>query len=285
MTVSEEEIGRYKIVKPEDIINAAKIVKEGKIYDLSVEVNRKSSNAHGSDKDIFPEYNLVTYLAPEKNKEYTSTRGITWGTELITGGVHNFTHLDALSHIQYNGKVYKKFDVEKIFSNFGTQKCGVETVPPIISRGILIDVAGLLNVDKLEDNHEITKNEILKIIEVEGIEVKLGDTVLFRTGKIKDFGKESYMEHGPGIGIEAAMWLYNKGMCVLGTDWTCIEVKPINEKNCVHKEMIYERGIYLIENLFLDELAKNKVYEFFFICLPIKFTGSTGSWVRPVAII
>ena len=60
--VVENPSGRYKIVKPKDIINAAKIVKEGKVYDLSVEVNRKSSNIHGSDKDIFPEYNLVTYL-------------------------------------------------------------------------------------------------------------------------------------------------------------------------------------------------------------------------------
>ena len=81
------------------------------------------------------------------------------------------------------------------------------------------------------------------------------------------------------------MWLYEHGMCVLGSDYTCIELKPINMKECVHKEMLYKRGVYLMENLYLEELAKYKVYEFFFVCLPIKFTGSTGSWIRPVAII
>lgn len=285
MNSRQEEIGRYKEVKPEMIADASRLIKKGKVYDLAMEVNRKLTIGDPPQKDVFPNYNLITYLAAEKNRERTDTGEITWQTELIMGGPHNATHIDALCHIQYNGKIFNKYNVEETSTNFGMKKCGAETIKPLISRGILIDVAGYLDVEKLDDRHKITVDELKGALEKEEVKVRPGDTVIFRTGKITDFKKSSYMNAGPGIGLKAAIWLYECGMCVLGSDYTCIEVMPIDNKECVHKEMLYERGVYLMENLYLEELAREKVYEFFFICLPVKFTGSTGSWIRPVAMI
>ncbi len=280
-----EELGRYREVEPEMIIDSSKIIKKGKVYDLAMEVNREMTIGDPPQKDIFPSFNLITYLAPEKNKEYAGTEGITWGTELIIGGIHSATHLDALSHVQYNGKIFGKYDVRQDSSNFGMKKCGVETVMPIISRGIMVDVAEYLDVEKLEDDHKITRQEVVNTLEAEDIELKFGDTILIRTGKIKDFYMSDYINKGPGIGLEAAIWLYNQGMCVLGSDYTSIEPKPLDLENSVHKEMLYDRGIYLMENLYLEKLSQDKTYQFFFVCLPIKITGSTGSWIRTIAII
>ena len=280
-----EELGRYGKVKPGIISDASKIIDKGRVYDLSLEVNRDMTTGEPRQKDIFPEFNLITYMAPDKNKGYTDTGGITWGTELIMGGVHNATHLDALSHIQYNGKIIGRYDVERQSTSFGIKKCGAETVPPIVSRGVMLDIAKHLGLEKLEDDHMITREEVEETLNASDIKLKFGDTVLIRTGKIKDFYNNTYMNKGPGIGMEGALWLYEQGVCVIGSDYTSIEPKPLDLDNCVHKAMLFERGVYVVENLYLEDLSADKVYQFFFVCLPLKITGSTGSWVRPVAII
>jgi kynurenine formamidase len=284
MKTRDDEKGRNKEINKDIIVGASELIKNGKVYDLSMEIKRSSLNTNRGNKDIFPQYNLITYLASEKNYNSTSTKGITWQTELIVGGFHDATHIDALSHIQYNGKIFNKFIVKEETSSFGVKKCGAETISPIVSRGILLDIAGLYNTDKLKDDHVVTKKEVQAFIKDKDLKIQFGDTILIRTGKIKDFYKQFYMDSGPGIGVEAARWLFQKGMCVLGADYSCVEGNSPKTDFSVHKEMLYKNGVYILENLFLEELSENKIYVFFFICTPIKITGSTGSWIRPIAI-
>ena len=89
----------------------------------------------------------------------------------------------------------------------------------------------------------------------------------------------------PGVGPAAAVWLYERGMAVLATDTTGTEPVPHPDPaRTTHRAMLVERGVHLIENVFLDELARDHVIESTFVCLPLKLTGATGSWVRPIAI-
>jgi kynurenine formamidase len=112
--------------------------------------------------------------------------------------------------------------------------------------------------------------------------------VLVRTGKMADYHGDgaSYFAAGPGIGVEAALWLFERGMAVLGSDTSATEPFPFPDPdNTVHRAMLVERGVFLVEILCLDELASASAYEFLFVCLPLKFRGGTGSWVRPVAVV
>jgi kynurenine formamidase len=108
-----------------------------------------------------------------------------------------------------------------------------------------------------------------------------------RTGKIREFAGDpvAYEAAQPGVGPSGAIWLYDQGMAVLGTDTTGTEPVPFPDPSATtHRAMLVERGVHLLENLFLDELVRDGVTEAAFVCLPLKLTGATGSWIRPIAI-
>jgi kynurenine formamidase len=111
--------------------------------------------------------------------------------------------------------------------------------------------------------------------------------VLVRTGKIQDFGDEAAFQAAePGVGRDAALWLYQAGMAVLGTDTTGTEPLPFNDPAVTtHAAMLVECGVHLIENLYLEDVGREEVSEGLFVALPLKITGATGSWIRPVLIV
>jgi kynurenine formamidase len=146
----------------------------------------------------------------------------------------------------------------------------------------------VLGVSMVPDGFDITADHLAATLQRQGTEVREGDVVLVRTGKLQQFygDPEAFMSAQGGVGPGGAIWLYDQGMAVLGTDTPATEPAPHPDpRNTTHKAMLVERGVHLIENLALDELARDHTYEFAFVCLPLRMTGSTGSWVRPVAIV
>jgi kynurenine formamidase len=111
--------------------------------------------------------------------------------------------------------------------------------------------------------------------------------VLVRTGKIRQFRDPKAFQAGaPGVGLEAAIWLYESGMAVLGTDTASTEPVPfVDPAFSTHRAMLADSGVHLIENLNLEEIASDGVTEAFFVAIPLKITGATGWWVRPVLIV
>jgi kynurenine formamidase len=119
------------------------------------------------------------------------------------------------------------------------------------------------------------------------LEIRSGDIVIVRTGKIQDFGDEAAFQAAePGVGRTAAMWLYERGMSVLGTDTTGTEPLPFDDPAVTtHGAMLVEKGVHLIENLYLEDVARDAAREGLFIALPLKITGATGSWIRPILVV
>jgi kynurenine formamidase len=160
-------------------------------------------------------------------------------------------------------------------------------VPPILTRGLVLDVAGMHGVPALPDGYEITTREIQAALEYAGQEIRPGDAVCVRTGKVREYYTDAaaYQRSQPGVGPDTAIWMYEAGMTVLGTDTTGTEALPFPDENrTTHRVMLVERGVHLIENLYLDEVAGAGVTEGLFVCLPLLITGATGSWVRPVLV-
>ena len=246
------------------VLNTLKTIKKGKVFDLGMEISEKfTKNKEG----IFP-FSMIFEETPEDSrksfKEIEKTSKISFSNEVIISSTHTSTHIDALCHIHLDDKVIGKFNVNDIRTKKGWQRFGAETIPLIIGRGILLDIAKHLSKEKLGDEHIIYLNEIKDYLNYKNRSIEFGDIVCIRTGKIKDFYRSDYFIKGSGIGVEAANWLCDKRMSVLCLDNNSIDPTPIKDfNNTVHINMLYKNSIYLIENIYLEELPKEDIFDFF----------------------
>jgi kynurenine formamidase len=278
---STSDIGALARIGTDEVLAALGLARSGRVYDLGLEINEQMPQGA---RGVFVPFSRAFSATPEGTG---SSQPFSFAAEVIIGTQHTSTHIDAFIHVQYEGRVYGGRQATEVRTDQGWLAHGMETVPPIIARCILLDVAGIKGVDALNDGYEITIDDLSAAREASSVELRSGDVVLVRTGKIREFlsDPDAYEAAQPGVGAAAAVWLHEQGMAVLGTDTTSTEPLPIRDaKKTTHQAMLVERGVHLLESVFLDELARDRVGEAAFVCLPLKLTGATGSWIRPVAM-
>ena len=221
--------------------------------------------------------------------------GIAFAADMMFfSGQHGSPNLDALGHISDNMKLFGGVDAATNEDAAGLLKLGIEAYPKerFVNRGVLLDVARFKNVDALAPGYEITADDLEATAKAEGVEIQAGDSVLIRTGYGKFFeaDKAKYMGLRPGPGESAARWLASKKIFLTGDDQMTYEVFP--QQGSVfpcHRILIADNGIYLVENMNLEELAKAladmKVYEFVLVLNPPRIRGATGAAANAFAII
>jgi kynurenine formamidase len=217
----------------------------------------------------------------------TATGGISFSSDMFTMGSHNGTHIDALGHIACAGMVHGDFDADSVSSRRdGFEAHGIETVAPVFCRGVLLDVTLLHGGESLPPAHGITVEELQATAAREEVEIRAGDAVLVRSGWERfwpDNRKYVGLQEGaPGPTGEAAAWLGDHDIRVTGADTFAYDRRP--SQMPAHVELMVRRGINIIENLRLDELAAGRIYEFMFCALPLRIKGGTGSPIRPIAL-
>ena len=206
---------------------------------------------------------------------------------LVVMPEHSGTHIDALSHQAENLELHGGVHVDSgVQTSAGFRVHGIDTMAPLVGRGVLLDVAG---AGRLAPNHAITPDELEKAVAAGHVDVQAGDVVLVRTG----FGAlwsdpAAYLE-AAGVSAAGSTWLIERGVKAVGADnvaWDVIGPKDpeLGVTLPGHLLLLVRAGIPIIENLNLDELAASGVREFAFVCLPLKMRGATGSPVRPIAI-
>ena len=184
----------------------------------------------------------------------------------------------------YNG--FKRSEFSKAY---GLEKLGVENVGVFFTRGVLVDVAGYKGAERLEVGYIVTVGDIQGALKKQGVEITEGDVVLFRTGhgKLWMVDNKTYNSGEPGIGLEAARWLVEQKVAMTGGDSWAVEAVPGDDPNRpfeVHQVLINRNGIYNLENLDLEGLAADGVYEFAFVFAPLRLKGGTGSPGNPIAV-
>lgn len=306
---AEDERGKANEINAQSVLEAVSIVKTGKVYDLGTELFKGMNiwNGHCG-------YEIVGYASTYGRERLKNTEGedeVNWykqgnwmdeehnypdyhmgcNTEMVVAPMHIGTHIDALCHWTtgednhwYNG--YN--DVEN-GSGFGPTKCDVAKIPPLIMRGVMLDIAAYRGVSHLPGDYIITAEDCEKCAARQNIALKAGDAVLLRTGEGWPEGRCGTA----GLGISAARYLVEEcGAILLGDDMSCLDGQHSDGSTSVpghpqpvHHYLLIQQGVHIMEYIQLEELAKDKVYEFLFICAPAKARYATGMFCRPLAIV
>ena len=254
------------------------LARTGRIYDLGNTLDSKSPGVPG-----FTPFTLAFTHTPEM----TAPSGFSLASDMVTGALHAGTHIDALAHIQAEGRIFGGHDASASRTDRGWLKHGMETVAPIMGRAVILDAARARRVQRLANGDEIGVDEVRAVLAAAGLAVRQGDIVLVRTGKIQEWNDPVAFNSGaPGVGREAAVYLHSQGMSVLGTDTAATEPTPFKDPaHTLHRAMLVEAGVHLIENLDLEEICRDGAAEGLFVALPLKITGATGSWLRPIVVV
>lgn len=212
--------------------------------------------------------------------------------EMFVLGGHVGTHLDALGHVSQDGLMYGGIDAAGAQSNHGLTALGIETVAPIFCRGVLLDVALVRGLDVLEPGYEVTAEDLAAAETAAGVTVGAGDAVLIRTGWAAHWDDPDVFRGqvggAPGPGETAGRWLAERSVRLTGAETIAYEVIRPGAGHAtlpVHRILMVEAGILIMEVMNLTELARSGVSEFLFVAAPLRIVGGTGSPIRPFAVV
>jgi kynurenine formamidase len=202
---------------------------------------------------------------------------------------HTGTHIDALCHQSNDLKLYGGVRVEEAETPAGFRCLGVETVPPLLGRGVLLDVAGWKRVQVLPQKYSISADELTACAAAEGVTVQAGDVLLVRTGSGALWHDEAEYLQAAGVAKSGTLWAADRGVVAVGADNMSWDVPEERDPETgatlfAHVYLLPQKGIYIIENVNLEELAAARQYVFAFIGIPLKLRGATGSPFRPLAL-
>ena len=277
---ANDERGSANHMKPQSVLNAAKLIKTGEVIELG--------HVLGPNMPFFGTRRFDVHIKRTFMNAGSNERGS--NEEMVLSEIGQVgTQFDGFAHQTHRNSWYNCFKVDENATRSGFNKLGVHNVGALMTRGVLIDVAGFKGVETLGDNYEITVGDLEGALKKQNMTLQAGDAVMINTGWGKLWGKDNarYVRSCPGIGVQAALWLASKDPMLLGSDNWPVEVAPNPDKQLslpVHQIALVVNGIHLLESLKLDELAAKNVHEFAFIMQPLKIQGGTGSTVAPIAV-
>lgn len=290
----DDQVGATNWITPEKIVEALSLASTGEVYELGHPYER--------GMPLFGARSYTLYIpgSPTYNEPFGSNRLI-GHDEFVCAEIGQVgTQFDGLGHIGTRLTMpdgsdrdifYNGVTVEEMRSGYGLTKLGIEHVKPIITRGVLVDVAGYKGVGTLPESYEVTVEDVRGALARQGMsesDLRPGDAIFFRYGWIVHWDDAArYNENPPGIGLEVAHWVVDRQASMVGSDSWTTEVVPNPDPELgfpVHQVLIPENGIHNLENMALDEIADAGVYEFLFIFTPLPLVGATGSPGRPLAI-
>lgn len=277
---AEDERGAANLMGPEAVLRATKLIRQGKVFELGKELS--------ATMPFFGERRFSMQLKRTSNPAATNKQRS--NEEIVTTELGQVgTQFDALNHQGIADMLYNCIKIDDIATRNGFTKLGIEKVGAIFTRGVLIDIAAFKGVEMLAIDYEITVQDLQDALAKQGVSIGQGDAVLIHTGWGLLWGKDNakFVSGQPGIGVLAAEWLAKQNVVLIGSDNWGIEIFPNPDKQIrlpVHAIALVVNGIFLLENMELEALAKDKAYEFAFVVEPLKIKGGTGSTVAPIAV-
>ena len=278
----DDQLGMLNILNAESVLSAVRLVKKGVVYNLAVPLEKD-----GPQAPTFYKTWRVTYFSDGPNPD-----GSGCVDDVLTMESHSGTHIDALGHEWRDGKLWNGRSASEVTGRLGAAGhsglgwAAIHNVSAIVGRGVMLDIAAFKGVEHLGLGEVITSQDMAGCAEAQGVEILPGDTLLLHTGWYRVFKRDrSLWEQGePGPDQSCGPWLKEKNIVAIGADNVAVESKPRGAPS-LHAVALRDLGIYLLENINLDELVRDKVYEFMFVGAPLRLTGATGASMTPLAMV
>jgi kynurenine formamidase len=275
-----DQRGAANRITPQKVLEAKSLMTRGTVYQLG--------HVYESSMPLFGTRHFSLKI-PQTFGPLGTNRTM-YHDEIVSAEIGQVgTQFDGLGHIGVGDIFYNGNDRADFSKPDGLTKLGVENVGPIVTRGVLVDVAAYKGVARLEGGYEITPADLRGALEKQRTEVRSGDVVIVHTGwgSLWKVDNAAFGANAPGIGLEAAQYLVEREVVIVGADTWSMEVVPNPNPDLqfpVHQLLIPRNGIYIFENLLTEELARDRVYEFAFFWAPLRLKGATGSPANPLAI-
>ena len=305
----DDEIGSLNEMTDASRLAALRSVQQGKTYDLGVTYDRNSYKWPGHNPG-----EIISFRTPEGVKRQGDLPAIieknssktAWHSCAVFISDNVATQIDGLGHVTKGNDDhwYNGFRERDWGGNWGIRKCDATTIPPIVARGVMIDVATYKGKDALDSSYEITPQDLKGALEKQQTQLRPGDVVLIRSGTLRYWGETGNDTEGKikthdsaGINLDSAKWLVEQnGAMLIGSDTSGLEYLPRDEDTDayrakyksfipVHDYLLVEQGVHIGEFHNLEALAKDRVYEFCYICSTAKIKGTVaGFTLRPIAL-
>jgi kynurenine formamidase len=271
----DDQLGMLNHVTEAKRLSALGLVREGRVYDLGRVLDERCP--------VFPgryfRQTLVTTAHHANESMPVGDNRVNWVTEIVTGTQQLGTHLDALSHLQIGDRGYNGWRLADMAGPAGMRRLGVETVPQIVTRGLLVDVS----------HRGPAAGDVITVDDIAGLEPEPGDAVLFHTGWGSRWeNADAYLDGEPGPGYDVAEWLVERGVALTGCDTWSYGPVPAEDPARpfdVPQMLNVRHGVFVVENLDTAELASDGLREFALILTHPKLRGATGAWTSPIAIV
>lgn len=272
---AEDQKGALNLITSGQIKQAAGLVRTGAVYSLAMPLE--------ADGPQWPPRHKTW-----RTTKYGNESGKGSADDIVTMHSHSGTHIDALCHVWYEDQIYNGFAVDEHITSEGATRNAIENVPAIVGRGVLLDIPGWKGVEYLDLGESISAGDLDSCAVSQNVTFQAGDILLVRTGWMKLFerDRERFNSGEPGLDTSTLPWLQRHDIAAVGADNHAVEVLESIPPEDIpfHRVAIRDLGIYLIENLNLEKLARDKVYQFLFVVAPLTLTSGVGSPVNPIAI-
>jgi kynurenine formamidase len=288
----DDQAGALNEITPATRVCAAGLVRQGRVYDL----------AHVLDDNVpaFPGRTFRQFLTTSAHQlnrrtaaagpEGLGRNNVNWVVEYVSAPSQMGTHIDGLNHLQIGDRTYNGHRLADLVEEYGTNRLGIETLPQVVTRGVLLDIAAARGVERLDRGYVITPDDAEAALARQRVTVAAGDAVLFHTGWGRWWGvdNDAYVDGEPGPGTALGAWLVDQRVALTGCDtWSFgpVPAEDPAEPFVVPQTLNVKHGVVVLENLHLAELADEQVGEFMFVVSHAKLRGATGAWVAPLAIV
>lgn len=279
----DDTLGAINRLSPERVLEAASLIRTGKTYALGVET--------GPDTPAFPprSYSMTILQPGDGTGQTLGENRATGNDDMMIAWLGIGSQIDGLGHIGIDHVYYNGHHASDFVTPTGLTKFGTHELPPIVTRGVLLDMTRHYEMDPLPEGTAFNRAEIKAAAEAQGVELREGDVVLFHTGwqALAETDPERFISGEPGLGLDGARYLAGIGAVAIGADNWALEPIPHEDPQLafpVHVELLAKEGIYILENMNTAELAADEGWEFLFVLGTPRFVGAVQMVINPVAI-
>jgi len=280
---ADDELGSLNLLSPEKVKQAASLIKTGKTYSLGV--------VTGSSSPAYPprQYSMTILQLDDGMGTPLGSNRATGNDDLMNIWMGIGSQIDGLGHMGVDHVYYNGNKAADFVHPTGLKKMGTHKLPPMVTRGVLLDMTAHFGKAQLAAGTAFNSSDIKAAAKAQGVQIEEGDVVLFHTGWLtkSETAPQEFMAGEPGLGVDGAKYLASLNVMAVGADNWAVEVLPgeiEGELFPVHPELLAKNGIYILENMNTHELQADNAWEFMFVLGQPKFEGAVQAVINPVAI-